>query len=76
MITTKTLPPAPRVVGADISSDLPRKHLIRRCVEIADQVVPSYRGKGLCCTGPTAKRWQAAYDGAARALGLNDEEQA
>lgn len=73
-----TVPPAPaqRAIGSEANHDLSQNHLIRRCVEIADQVVPSFRGKGLCCTGPTAKRWQAAYDGAARALGLDDEEQA
>lgn len=75
-IALEAPPPAPRAVGSEASHDLSQNHLKRRCVEIADQVVPSYRGKGLCCTGPTAKRWQAAYDGAARALGLEDEEQA
>ena len=41
-----------------------------RCAEIADQVVPEYRGgKPRSCTGHYAKRWQAAWDGACVALG-------
>ena len=43
----------------------------RRCVDIADQVVPEYRGRipAPSCTGIYAKRWQAAYDGARIAIG-------
>lgn len=42
-----------------------------RCLEIADQIEPRYRtipGKYPSCTGTIAKRWGAAYDGAAMAL--------
>ncbi len=50
-----------------------------RCTEIADQVVPEYRdgqiANGLCsCDAPTAKRWQAAWDGACIALGGDPKE--
>jgi hypothetical protein len=42
-----------------------------RCTQIADAVVPQYRaeGKSYSCAGGVAKRWQAAWDGAAVALG-------
>ncbi len=41
-----------------------------RCTQIADVVVPEYRGgKDYSCTGRVAKRWQAAWDGARLALG-------
>lgn len=40
-----------------------------RCTQIADGVVPEYRiGRSYSCTGTIAKRWQAAWDGAYRAL--------
>lgn len=47
-----------------------------RCTEIADQVVPKYRnvdGPTYPCHGTVAKRWQAAWDGACIALGLDPE---
>lgn len=42
-----------------------------RCTQIADVVVPEYRGgrRSYGCTGGVAKRWQAAWDGACLALG-------
>lgn len=42
-----------------------------RCTQIADEVVPEYRGgrSSYSCTGRVAKRWQAAWDGACVALG-------
>jgi hypothetical protein len=42
----------------------------KRCTQIADAVVPEYRGgkRSYSCTGTVAKRWQAAWDGAAHAL--------
>lgn len=47
-----------------------RVALDERCTQIADAVVPEYRGtKSYSCTGVVAKRWQAAWDGACRALG-------
>lgn len=50
--------------------------LTRRCVEIADQVVPEYRNgkRPASCTGHHAKRWQAAWDGACVALGGDPAE--
>ena len=50
-----------------------------RCTEIADQVVPQYRkpklaGGYYACGSPTAKRWQAAWDGACIALGGDPAE--
>jgi len=46
-----------------------------RCTQIADEIVPEYRGseRGYSCTGSVAKRWQAAWDGACAALGHNPE---
>lgn len=51
----------------------------RACVAIADQVEPDFRGKSKSCTSQSAKRWQAAYDGAHIAItgkpsevGIND----
>jgi ribulose kinase len=46
-----------------------------RCTQIADKVVPEYRGseRGYSCTGSVAKRWQAAWDGACVALGHDPE---
>ncbi len=46
-----------------------------RCTEIADTVVPEYRSGSShpSCTSPTAKRWQAAWDGACVALGRDPE---
>jgi len=42
----------------------------KRCTQIADAVVPEYRGtRKHSCTAPTARRWQAAWDGACVALG-------
>lgn len=45
--------------------------IAERCTQIADAVVPAYRGgkKSYGCTGVVAKRWQAAWDGACFALG-------
>lgn len=44
--------------------------IAERCTQIANQVVPRYRtGKPLSCTGQVARMWQAAWDGACRALG-------
>jgi hypothetical protein len=42
-----------------------------RCTQIADEVVPEYRGseRSYSCAGTVAKRWQAAWDGACVALG-------
>jgi hypothetical protein len=42
-----------------------------RCTKIADEVVPEYRGseRDYSCTGRMARQWQAAWDGACRALG-------
>ncbi|MEG3175862.1 hypothetical protein U1872_06440 [Sphingomonas sp. RB3P16] len=55
--------------------------LADRCTEIADQVEPKYRTyddklhqPGYSCTGHTAKRWQAAWDGACIALGGDPKE--
>lgn len=47
-----------------------------RCTEIADQVVPEYRDgkRSYACHGHTAKRWQAAWDGACIALGGDPAE--
>lgn len=51
-----------------------RKHedaaMNARLVALADQVIPAYRAEGsrYSCTSHTAKRWQAAYDGAAAAI--------
>ena len=50
-----------------------------RCTEIADRVVPQYRDDnqrqpGYSCTSHTAKRWQAAWDGAMVALGGDPAE--
>lgn len=48
-----------------------------RCTEIADQVVPEYRADNARHTGcgtHTAKRWQAAWDGACIALGGDPKE--
>jgi len=54
-----------------------RKHedgwqINERLAAIADQVVPEYRAKGASysCTGHVAHKWNAAYEGAARALGV------
>lgn len=43
----------------------------RKAAEIADQVVPQYRKKGgsYSCSSHTARRWSAAANGAAIALG-------
>jgi endonuclease I len=48
----------------------------RRCTEIADQVVPAYRyGKrSYSCSSWTAKRWQAAWDAACLAHGVDLSE--
>lgn len=44
--------------------------ITERCTQIADAVVPEYRGKrSYSCTGRVAQRWQAAWDGACIALG-------
>lgn len=40
----------------------------RSCVEIADRVVPDFRGKRKSCTSQAARKWQAAYDAAKIAL--------
>ena len=56
----------PMAAAADIAS---------RCTAIADQAVPAYRNgkRSYSCTSHTAKRWQAAWDGACIALGGNPE---
>ena len=48
-----------------------KRALDKRCVEIADTVVPQYRSdkRSYSCTGGMAKRWQAAFEGACIALG-------
>ncbi|NLS27976.1 hypothetical protein S2M10_29780 [Sphingomonas sp. S2M10] len=45
--------------------------LNRRCCQIADRVVPEYRvgTRSHSCCGTTAKRWSAAFEGAALAIG-------
>ena len=50
--------------------------LDKRCVEIADAVVPQYRSgeRSYSCTGGMAKRWQAAFEGACLALGHDPKE--
>lgn len=48
------------------------KPIAERCTAIADKVVPAYRAdhaRHTGCTSHTAKRWQAAWDGAWHALG-------
>lgn len=59
--------------------DIRNDETATRCTEIADQVVPEYRrehsgGRYYSCTGHTAKRWQAAWDGACVALGRDPKE--
>lgn len=49
--------------------------IAERCTQIADAVVPTYRGPGpYSCTGAIAKRWQAAWDGACIALGHSPKD--
>lgn len=56
--------------GATANRMMQEDFVAGRCTEIADKVVPEYRGgKPRCCTGHIAKRWQAAWDGACVALG-------
>jgi len=48
-----------------------------RAIEIADRVVPEYRNTAsgapsYSCSGHTAKRWEAAFDGARLALGAEE----
>lgn len=52
-------------------SQIQKDAISDRCTQIADEVVPEYRGgkHGYSCTGTVAKRWQAAWDGAYIALG-------
>jgi len=46
-----------------------------RCSQIADVVVPTFRcAPGGRCTRPTAKRWQAAWEGACLAFGHSPKE--
>lgn len=40
-----------------------------RAEEIADRLVPAFRGQKLSSSSPEAKLWQAAYDGADLAFG-------
>lgn len=66
------------VVAAYRTPPLPTD-LDTRCTEIADRAVPEYRsqqshGRYYSCTGHTAKRWQAAWDGACLALGGDPKE--
>lgn len=44
----------------------------REAKKIADKIIPSYRlsGKSYSCTGTIAKKWQAAYEGACMAYGV------
>lgn len=70
---SKALQPFAHLVAwedVQITSDLEQ-----RCTAIADQAVPAYRNgdRSYDCTGHTAKRWQAAWDGACIALGGNHE---
>lgn len=53
-----------------------RTDLARHCTMIADLAVPAYRSgvKSYGCASHTAKRWQAAWDGACLALGGRPEE--
>jgi len=46
--------------------------------QIADQVVPEYRGgkRGYSCSSHTAKRWGAAYDAAAAVIGAMERDNA
>lgn len=53
-----------------------KRALVKRCVQIADTVVPQYRSgkRGYSCTGGMAKRWLAALEGACIALGRDPRE--
>jgi len=53
-----------------------KRALDKRCVEIADTVVPQYRSgkRNYSCTGGMAKRWLAAFEGARIALGRDPKE--
>lgn len=42
--------------------------LRKRCIEIADKVVPSFRGQKKSCMSRSAKRWNAAYHAAEIAM--------
>ncbi|WP_281045913.1 hypothetical protein [Sphingomonas oryzagri] len=60
-------PPTPVLDGSALEQSA---RTYRRCVEIADQAVPKYRGgkRSYSCGGQMAKRWAAAFDAAMIAL--------
>jgi len=63
-------------VVADVMKPVPLNDaLTARCTQIADAVVPEYRGgrRSYSCTGRVAKRWQAAWNGACLALGRDPD---
>lgn len=66
----------PKIDKSLSAETLSWKALADRCTQIADRIVPEYRGgkKGYACTGVVAKRWQAAWDGACVALGASPDD--
>jgi hypothetical protein len=53
-----------------------KSSIAARCTQVADAVVPQYRGgkKSYSCTGTVARHWQAAWDGACIALGGDPQD--